>query len=266
MNIYFFGLLILLFLIYVFFGISKNIAIRRDTIKSSKITRPVKLAVISDLHGFMFGNHYDVIMNILKEEKPDFVLLPGDILDNTNKLDNSHEFINLIKDYTVYYALGNHEYRINNLRDELNKVKDLGITLLRNEKVDYKDDIRIIGVEDVWHDTDDEDKTAAIVNSLVDESKYNILLSHRPNFINLYKKSNVDLVISGHTHGGQWRIPFIDKPIYGPDQGLFPKYVKDIHVVGGTKCYISAGLATGRAYLPRLYNPSEIGIITLLPE
>ncbi len=254
---------LILLIIYIYFGRNKEVIVREDELSSSKIKKSITIAIISDLHNYMFGNNYDVIINIIKDNNIDFIIMPGDILDNNERINNSYKLLESLKTYKIFYTLGNHEYRIATLNEEINKVKELGISLLRNEKEDYLDDIRIIGIEDVWHDIDDESKAAKLVNNLVDESKYNILISHRPNYIELYDQSNVDLVICGHTHGGQWRIPFINKPIYGPDQGLFPKYATGIHKRDKKLIYISNGLATGRRYLPRLYNPSEVGIIRI---
>ena len=258
--------LLLIFVLYVVFGVSNKIKVRKDTIKTLKVSKEVKLAVISDLHAFMFGSDYDDIFNILKEEKIDAVLLPGDIFDNNERIVNSYRFITLLKDYKSYFSLGNHEYRILNFNEAIKVMKDNGVHYLFDEKESFNDEVDIIGIKDAWRENRSEEETAKIVNNLIDKNKFNILLSHRPNYIKLYENSNADLVISGHTHGGQWRIPFLDIPVYGPDQGVFPKYAKGIHKKGNSLCYVSAGLATGRIYLPRLYNPSEVGIITILPE
>lgn len=256
-------ILVLLFIVYVIFGLSKEIYIRRDTITTNKITKDIKFMVISDLHGFMFGNNYDVISDIIEKEEPDFIVMPGDIFDNTDKIVNSYDFIKVINKYKTYYSLGNHEYRIEELPQVIDYVKGQGIYFLDNKKEAYNDEVDIIGIKDPKREEVDEEEMLDVINELKDDKKYTILLSHRPNYINLYEKSDVDLVISGHAHGGQWCIPKSNKGIYAPDQGLFPKYTCGIHTKGNSLCYISKGLATGRVYLPRLYNPSEVGIITL---
>ena len=175
--------LLLIFVLYVVFGVSNKIKVRKDTIKTPKVSKEVKLAVISDLHAFMFGSDYDDIFNILKEEKVDAVLLPGDIFDNNERIVNSYRFITLLKDYKTYFSLGNHEYRILNFNEAIKAMKDNGVHYLFDEKESLNDEIDIIGIKDAWRENRSEEETAKIVNNLIDTNKFNILLSPRPNYI-----------------------------------------------------------------------------------
>ena len=92
---------------------------------------------------------------------------------------------------------------------------------------------------------------------------YRILISHRPEYTEFYKKADCDLVVSGHVHGGQWRIPLMKRGMYAPQQGLLPEYSQGIHRLNGTNLVISRGLASGNPMIPRLYNNPEIAFIQL---
>ena len=109
------------------------------------------------------------------------------------------------------------------------------------------------------------DKTVEEVDSLCMTSYYRILLSHRPHHVAFYEQLPVNLIISGHAHGGQWAIPFLRQGLYAPQQGLFPRYTHGIKNLDGRLLYISRGFATGNKFFVRLYNNPELGFIDLLP-
>ncbi len=92
---------------------------------------------------------------------------------------------------------------------------------------------------------------------------YTVLLSHRPEFFELYTEYNFDLVLSGHAHGGQWRIPYILNGLYAPNQGVFPKYAGGEYTENNTTMIVSRGLARESTLLPRFYNRPELVIIDL---
>ena len=256
-------IVLILFMIYVIVGWPRVIDIRRDTFTSDKIKKHMRFVVISDLHANMFGENQKRILDIVDKEKPDFSVLPGDILENDDRIPNSYVFFEVFKKYPMYMSLGNHEYYIETIRDEIKKVKEAGVHLLDNEEIVIDGGVQIIGLSDIGDKVEDEEKSLKLIDQLIKKENYTILLSHRPHYTSLYQKCDVDLIISGHAHGGQWRLPNRKGGFFSPDQYLFPKYTDGLHDMHGSKLYISRGLASGRWYLPRLFNNPEIGVVDL---
>ena len=131
-------------------------------------------------------------------------------------------------------------------------------------KFDLKQDKKIAGVDDPTYMTMD-DWTRQLKEADCGEEyqdSYKILLSHRPELVDVYAGYDYDLVVCGHAHGGQWRIPGILNGLWAPNQGLFPKLYKGLHVKGKTRLIISRGLG-GKEFPIRINNKPEIAIITL---
>ena len=106
-----------------------------------------------------------------------------------------------------------------------------------------------------------EDVTAALEGDVC-----SILLSHRPERVADYTGRGFDLVLSGHAHGGQWRIPLLGVGLIAPNQGLFPRYAGGTYNLEGTTLVVSRGLARESTRIPRLYNPPEVVVVDLVPS
>ncbi|MBR2068039.1 MAG: metallophosphoesterase [Solobacterium sp.] len=255
--------LLLLFILYAVLGRPRGIEVRKDILYSPKVKKDRKFAVISDLHNRLYGDRQERLVSKIEEEKPDFIVLLGDIFDNTGNKENAFTLLEELKGYPIYYVLGNHEYRIFALREDIERIKQLGVHVLLDDCTFFEEDIEIIGLKDYlkYIPNENVDSIVKMIKNLKKEECFSILLSHRPHYCNLYEKLDVDLIMSGHAHGGQWRIPFLNIPIFASDQGLFPRLTDGIKEYAHTKHYISRGLASGRIYLPRLFNNPEIGIV-----
>lgn len=247
---------------------NKNIAIREYNVNADFIN-PVKIVMISDLHSEVVNKLDEKI----KKLNPDIIFLAGDIFDEINSNDVSEKFITDIKDIApVYCVFGNHDY----WSGEIFKIKSI---FNKNNIIFIEDDfkeidingnkLKIAGVCDPEKKTF-EDGTYNQIESMenafknLESNSYNILIAHRPEHIEEYKKYNFNLVVSGHAHGGQIRIPFLLNGLFAPDQGFFPKYAgglykhnKLIHIVG-------RGITTKRPNIPRIFNPPEIVVINLI--
>ncbi|MEG0371059.1 MAG: metallophosphoesterase, partial [Clostridium sp.] len=218
--------------------------------------------------------------NLIKHTRkinPNAIVITGDLIDSRKT--DVKEF-NVFKAYLseaikiapIYYVSGNHEQRsaiYNELREEL---KAIGVINLDDSITSINiagESIGLIGLSDIYSmgpDYMNEESKIKFKQKLLNiksksENKFNILLSHRPELIDIYASSNADLVFSGHAHGGQVRIPYV-VGLIAPSQGLIPKYTDGIHTVNNTSMIISRGL--GNSLIPiRVFNRPELVVTTL---
>ena len=254
-------------------GLYNKLKVVNYTLESDKIDTPVRIALITDLHSCRYGDHESELLSAIDEAAPDLVLLGGDIFDDILPDDNTVDFLNGIAGrYTVYYVTGNHEFwgGADQYQEQMSVLSDLGIPRLQGDVVSLNingNDICLAGVDD--YDSHLVDSDLILENQFVDAylslnaSSYNIILSHRPEYMDTYTAHNYDLALCGHAHGGQWRIPGILNGLYAPNQGLFPKYAGGLYEEENTTMIVSRGLARESTRIPRLYNRPELVIIDL---
>jgi len=173
----------------------------------------------------------------------------------------------------VYYVTGNHEARISEYGKLKTALEITGVTVLENERTVLEKDgdtITLLGIDDPSFTADylTGDSAAVVKNTLDDLVTegvgYTVLLSHRPELFDVYAESGVNLVFSGHAHGGQIRLPFIGG-LAAPNQGLFPKYDAGLFTEGDTNMVVSRGL--GNSLFPfRVNNRPEIVVVQLTSE
>ena len=222
-----------------------------------------RIAQISDLHNARFGKDNSKLIDAVKRENPDIIALTGDIVDlHTADFNKAADLLKQLSEIApCYYVTGNHEIRI--FRDYLEFEKTISpfVNSLHSESIKVEKDgeaIYICGI-------DDPNRSAAFDRNLEKLGKtdgFKVLLSHRPERFAQYAGSGFDLVLSGHTHGGQVRLPFIGSVI-APSQGFFPEYDSGLYSEGNTTMIISRGL--GASDIPvRFNNRPEIVIIDLV--
>lgn len=255
------------------------------TISSDRINSEVKLALISDLHDHTFGEKNEELVQMLKEQEPDLILMAGDMINDISK--DSHvavELIEQVKDIApVYYSLGNQEedYIGRGTSDLLNELKDAGAIVLDESYQDIQvngNAIRLGGMYDYAFALDGNNTTRKknmrpslyqFLTDFQDTDSYRLMMAHRPDsfiFGDAAKTWEIDLVVSGHNHGGQVILPFLGG-IYGGDQGWFPKYVDGVHHFKKVKnMVITRGLGSGEEKLPRFNNKPEVVMIYLEKE
>lgn len=230
-----------------------------------------KIVQISDFH-----NTKSKILsnNLIKEidgQKPNIIVLTGDFIDSgRTDIDTAISFIKRINNIApIYFVSGNHEASMSNYLELREQLEENQVIILDNktEVLKIKEaEINLIGINDprMAHEkvvSDSEIVKTELDNAQYDDSKYSILLSHRPELIDTYMERELDLVLAGHAHGGQIRIPFIGG-IVAPNQGLFPEYTSGIFVKKHTLMIVSRGI--GNSILPfRINNKPELVVITL---
>ncbi|MBQ8118190.1 MAG: metallophosphoesterase [Lachnospiraceae bacterium] len=229
----------------------------------------VRLVLITDLHSCYYGRGQKTLIRMVEKARPDIVMLGGDFFDDRLADDNARITAEVLaQKYPCYYVTGNHEYwsgRADEMKDYL---RELGITVLEGEcdsisvngcllDVCGVDDPTYIG-ERLWK-TQIEQAFAQ-----TDESHLRILLSHRPEKGNIYAQYDFDLILAGHAHAGQFRIPFLNEGVWAPDQGLLAKYVNGLYELSnGSIMEVSRGLARESTPLPRFFNHPEIVAIEI---
>ncbi len=231
-----------------------------------------KIAVISDFHNADFGKENIDIIEKVKKQKPDIIVITGDLVDSSNP--DIDIAVNLVKQLLeiapCYYVTGNHEAHLYLKYDILEeKLLEEGVIILRDEVIELTRDneiIQLVGLDDPDFSNSASYSSEIILGNKLKKmdlsADYTILLSHRPEAFEAYVSNNIDLVLSGHTHGGQFRIPFIGGVI-APDQGFFPKYDSGKFTKDYTTMIISRGI--GNSIIPiRFNNRPEIVIVELV--
>lgn len=241
---------------------------RRYELKTNKIKMPVCFALITDLHSCRYGKNQADLIKLIESQHVDAVLFAGDIVDD--RLPEKGAYIlckALAERYPCFYAAGNHEYRTQKADKIKRRLKDMGITVLQGScaKTTLKgQNFLIFGVDDPEFGQNSFETQLKGIKG--DHSIYSILLSHRPEYIEEYLKHNLDLILSGHAHGGQWRLPGIINGVYAPNQGLFPKYAGGLYDFKFTAFIVSRGLARETTLIPRIFNRPEVPVIELRPK
>ena len=248
-----------------------EIVFKNDTIPES--FKGYKILQISDLHNKEFGSKQSKILGKIEKINPDIIVITGDLIDSNNtNIDVAMELIDgVINIAPIYYVSGNHEAWSGSYNDLKSKLENSGVVVLDNKKTEFfndRDSIDIIGLADTsfiesdWLEYGGNSETKNLLNKLAEDStNFKILLSHRPELFDIYSNSNVNLVFSGHAHGGQFRLPFIGGLI-APDQGFFPKLTEGIHTSNNTSMIISRGL--GNSIIPvRIFNRPELIVVKL---
>lgn len=240
------------------------------TIDSEKIDSAVRIALITDLHSCRYGENQKKLLSKLEKYQPDMVLLGGDIFDDVMPDDNARILVSeAAKCYKTYYVSGNHEWWSGRMSEIFGLITSSGVKVLRGESVSL--DIR--GEKIVISGIDDSDSTdmkhpnwkkqLAGLGEGISKENYNILLAHRPENGSMYAEYGFDLALSGHAHGGQWRIPFLLNGFYAPNQGFFPKLAGGMYDFGETKLIVSRGLARENVSIPRIFNRPELVFVTV---
>ena len=214
----------------------------------------LRIAQVSDLHNTA---QWPEAADALAEAQPDIILLTGDLIDSRRTdIDAALELVReAVRIAPCYYVPGNHESRIREWPRLRQGLLDAGVRVLENEKETLErngERITLLGLTDPDFGTD----PAASLEALTAGEGYTILLSHRPELFALYAQYGVDLVFSGHAHGGQVRIPFVGGLI-APNQGFFPEYDAGLYSRKGTQMLVSRGV--GNSIIPlRINNRPEI--------
>jgi len=267
---------IIMFLVCFLYFENNNIVISKYNVKSNKLPKVFdnfKIVQISDLHNKVFYKDNNTLVKKIKSQNPNIIVITGDLVDRRKyNEENALSFIDKISSIApIYYVNGNHEGWSGQFESLEKKLKEKGIIVLRNESLYYeknKEKLLILGVDDPAFNTNshsedymNEDIMKKELFDVNNKKYFRILLSHRPEFFELYVHNNIDLVFTGHAHGGQVILPFFGG-IISPNQGFWPKYYKGMYEKNNTVMVVSRGL--GNSIAPqRIFNRPEIVSVTL---
>ncbi len=231
-----------------------------------------KIVHISDLHNKMFGKEQSEILEEIEKLSPDIIIVTGDLIDRRRyNLDKAMHFINgAIEIAPIYYVSGNHEAWSGKYSEIKDSLIEVGVNIIDDTKLEITKEnstIYLLGLSDPsfltsnYTDGTDISNMEEYLSNWSNIEGFKILLSHRPELFDLYSKNNMNLVFSGHAHGGQVRIPFVGG-IIAPNQGFFPKYTSGSYNSDKTTMFVSRGL--GNSLFPiRIFNSPEIISVTL---
>jgi len=255
------GILGGLALIALFVWLNNNLlTVKRYGLACKGLEREVNIVHLSDLHGKRFGKGNSRLVKKIISERPDFIAITGDIIHLYRQKDCevALELVNTLSAVApVIYVSGNHEMRNKGYRQFRARLSEAGATVL-DDCTRNICGLTVIGLN-----------CASLKNGTLAEimpkDGFKLLLAHMPQFIDKYAECGADVVLCGHAHGGQWRIPFTGQGIYSPGQGMFPKLTAGVHTRGKTRMVISRGLGNSQCPL-RLFNPPEIVSVKLKNE
>lgn len=235
---------------------------RRYVVGSDKLhnEEPIRIVLLTDLHNYAHGGDQQPLIRRVKRMEPDLIVLGGDILDDVLPSRGTGLLLEGIVGLApCLYVTGNHEYW-GDYETMFALLNLYGVPILRNETVQMTikgQALTIFGLNDPQYSRASE--YGRFLEGWVppEDGSYTILLSHRPDPIETFARYGFDLVLSGHAHGGQVRIPLFVNGLYAPDQGWFPQYAGGRYVVDDTTLIISRGLSY-YPKLPRVFNPPEV--------
>lgn len=232
-----------------------------------------RIVQISDLHNAKFGKNNQKLVDRIRECEPDMIVLTGDLVDsNHTNVDRAVQFVDeIVKICPVYYVTGNHEYWLDTSEYEklMDGLASAGVIILDDQVVEISmgdAKFRLVGL-------DDKSLADGTLETLLnnaqnvahedsEKKEFTVVLAHEPQYLARYAGTCVDLVLSGHAHGGQFRLPFVGG-IVAPDQGFLPEYTAGEYYMNGTEMIVSRGL--GNSVIPvRLFNYPEIVCVELV--
>ena len=252
-------------------GLDQRLIVRTYKVESDRIDKTIRLAVLTDYHGCDYGLYGSELVAQVDELAPDAILLVGDMFSADQDCSEELQFFRLLDGIAfTCYVNGNHEYWEQDVPALLGLIEDTGVTVLDQSCVGLVVEgqrINICGIPDPYANVRTETALTRAAED-VEHEAFTILLAHRPELIEKYAATgSFDLVVSGHAHGGQVRIPFLVNGLCAPNQGWFPKYAGGRYDIEDTTLIVSRGLSTQRQMgVPRIFNRPELVVIEIRPR
>lgn len=273
MKKHFYLLITVLVACYALYWGNNCIDVTHYNVKSNKLTdnsSSIKIVHLSDLHNKWFGKDQSRLCEIIEDEAPDLIVITGDLIDSRRtKFEPAISLLeHAVAIAPTYYVTGNHDVAINNYSDFLQMVQGTGTTYLDNKSLAIEHEGAFINL----HGVDDSIltgytafyKNLEALSTAMDTEQLNILLVHKPRFLETYAALNYDYIFSGHAHGGQIRLPGIGG-ILSPGQGFLPKFSEGLIEQDGSHLIVSRGL--GNSLFPfRILNNPEVIVLTIQPN
>ena len=274
------GILISIILL-IFYIIANQYVITKSeyTIESDRVKSEIKIAVVSDLHNMNFFNKNKGVVKKIKSEEPDIIAVVGDMIDEyAENSENTLNVMTALPDIApTYYSMGNHDKSFSDYNSYITEVKNSGVVVLddKTDKITIgENEITLLGLSGYSFGEVENPAYTALLKELCENDSLRLMLCHYPEFSqwffenDLYYESDFELMLSGHTHGGLVRIPFIGG-LYAPNQGLFPEYTKGLYYVDKENknpyhMLITGGLGQDKRFI-RVNNFPEISFVTVKP-
>ena len=268
------AILLIILMIWTIWG-NTALELNKHTIESNKIPKAFdgyKIAQVSDFHNAEIGEENERLLAMIEAAEPDIIAITGDMIDSRRtNIETALDFAEkAVKLAPCYYVNGNHELRVLEYEELKKGLLELGVVVLENEstKTNIKNqEITVIGISDPSLEANELwSVEAEVVNDHLGElikadDNYKLVLSHRPELLEIYCEAGADLVLTGHAHGGQIRLPFVGGVI-APHQGFFPEYDGGLYIKEETNMIVSRGI--GNSLFPvRFNNRPEVVLIEL---
>ncbi|MBO5417838.1 MAG: metallophosphoesterase [Clostridia bacterium] len=255
---------VILSVIYAHFdNLQYQMGITVYEMESEKIDRELTVALVCDLHNHRYGEENSELIEAVKKQEPDIIAVVGDIITRSEPDDISvlrpllEKFCEIAP---TYFALGNHEQAIVDTTNVIEEIEVSGAILLSQEHEDIEIDGNKIRVGCL--DSNPEKGCPGRVfldDYSAEDEPYKLLLCHQPEYMHYFMKCEIDLVLCGHAHGGQVRLPD-GQGIYSPEQGFMPKFTEGVFKSETATMVISRGLGNA-IWIPRINNPAELVIV-----
>ena len=274
-------LMVMILVCLISIWISYNwLTVSEFTVTSSKITKPFRMVLISDLHDHQFGSNNETLSEKIREQSPDLIIVDGDMLNGDSENDDVPvELVRSLSEIApVYYSFGNHEYYyIEAGHDELQEdLEQAGAVVLNYQSIDLEikgNEVRLGGMYEYGFETsmqteEENEKALSYLEEYVETDRYLIMCAHRPESFYCWDYADtwgLDLVLSGHLHGGQVIIPGVGG-LYSNLEEFFPDYDYGQYKLGDSDMIITRGLSSNLKALPRFNNPPEIAVVDVEPE
>ena len=245
------------------------------TVRSSKISEPFRIVLVSDLHEHQFGRDNEKLAVKIREQSPDLIIIDGDMINgDSENADTAVELVRALKETApVYYSFGNHEYSYMEAghEDLTEELEAAGAVVLNYQSIDIDvkgNPVRLGGLYEYGFETgmqseEENERAVPYLEEYADTDRYLIMCAHRPESFypwDMADQWGIDLVLSGHLHGGQVIIPGVGG-LYNSLDGFFPKFDYGQYKLGDSDMVITRGLGSNPKMLPRFNNPPEIAVV-----
>lgn len=289
-----FSLCIIIFIISVIE--CKHYVIKTFDVTNGKNSDKIKLVFLSDFHDKKYKNYNKKLIDDIINLNPNYILLGGDFLDfsviqdlkNTVNYKNTFKFLDVLAAKAkenknikgIYFGFGNHELRLKSRADKMElvaiynelieKLKRNNIMLLDNNTLNLSNGIKVSGLSlfkgyyGKFFKKKEKHVSKEVLDKYfkdIDDSSFNIMLFHKPDYSEDLVDYGYDLILSGHNHGGLICLPFFGS-IISPDLRLFPKYSKGMYQYNNKNILVSSGI--GEHFIKiRVNNRPEICVINI---
>ena len=255
-------------------GVDNKLRLTEYTLPSAKVEGPVNIAFLSDIHSMNFKDGGKALFEILDKAKADCILLGGDVFHKRGEQEDFERAFELVKNLTLKYknccfVTGNHEYESGRAQEIIDRIKSFGCHILGDESFVFATDggqRYLVGGTDYSGFGEEEAllQKDNFVKRAEETGLFSVLVRHIPMQVETDK--NIDLILSGHNHGGLWRLPKTKIGAAGGGGKLFPKYTHGRYNFNNSCLIVGSGVTTETYYIPRLYNPPEVVLVSVVAK